>query len=355
MTRIRSLGLLLALLSAGCSRGGNGGPQPQAEKVRLNAGGSSFVYPLMSKWAGIYEREKGVQINYQSIGSGGGIQKMTAKEFDFGCSDAPLNPEQTKKAEGTGGAVVHVPLAMGAVAIIYHLEGIDQQIRLTGAVVADIYLRKITKWNDPQIVALNPKLDGKLPDKNIVVVHRSDGSGTTFITADYLAKVSTEWKDKIGVSTSLNWAPDTIGAKGNEGVAGQVHLNPGAIGYVELAYAINNKIQFCAMKNEAGDFVTPTLESVTGAAKNALRDIPEDLKYSLTNAPGKESYPICGTVWAVLYTDPPGGHGKAIVDFLTWATRPDGGQKFCADLHYAPLPPEMTSRIDKVISTVKSK
>jgi len=351
MQRTSSIVLLTAILLvlAGCNRGG--GPQP--EKLRLNAGGSTFVYPLMSKWASVYEKEKGVQVNYQSIGSGGGIQKMTAKEFDFGCTDAPLNPEQTKKAQATGGEVVHVPLAMGAVAIIYNLEGLGEQLRLSGPVLADIYLRKVTKWNDPQIVALNPKLKEKLPDKNIVVVHRSDGSGTTFIFADYLAKVSKEWDKKVGVSTSLNWEADTIGAKGSEGIAGQVHLNPGAIGYVEMAYAIKDKIAFGAVQNEAGDFISPSPESVTAAAKNALSTIPESLCYSLTNIPGKESYPICGTVWAVSYTSPPGGHGKAVVDFLSWAVRPDGAQKLCADLHYAPLPAELVSRIEKVLATVK--
>lgn len=338
----------LCVASSGC-----GQRTPQPDKVRLNAGGSTFVYPLLSKWASVYEKEKGVQINYQSIGSGGGIQKMTAKEFDFGCSDAPLNEEQLAKAAKVGGPVIHVPLAMGAVALIYNLDGIDETLHFSGPVVADIFLRKITKWNDPRIVGLNPKLAGKLPDKNIVVVRRSDGSGTTHIFADYLAKVSPAWKSEVGVSTALKWPADTTGAKGNEGVAGQVRLNPGAIGYVELTYALQNKIQFGAVQSQAGEPVVPNLESVTAAARNSLSQIPEDLRYSLTNAPGAGSYPISGTVWAVLYTDPPGGQGKRLVDFLRWALREDGGQKYCADLHYAPLPRELAERLDKVLAQVK--
>jgi phosphate ABC transporter phosphate-binding protein len=353
-TRLLAVGLSLAMFSAagGCR---NGGSEPN--HLRLNVGGSTFIYPLMSKWAGVYENEKGVQINYQSIGSGGGIQKMIAKEFDFGCSDAPLNEEQMQKAQKSGGPVVHVPLTMGAVAIIYNLEGIDQPLQLSGPVIADIYMRRITIWSDPRIVALNPKLEGKLPNKNIVVVHRSDGSGTTHIFADYLAKVSPEWKQEVGVSTSLGWKADTIGAKGNEGVGGQVRLNGGAIGYVELAYAIKDKIQYAALQNQASKYVLPTPEGVTAAARVALIEgqIPDDLRYSLTNVPGEESYPIAGTAWAVLYTNPSSERGKAIVDFLRWAGRADGGQKYSADLHYAPLPEELVARIEKVLASVTVK
>jgi len=342
---------------ASTSEGTSSATGSQTETVRLNAGGSTFVYPLMSKWASVYEKEKGVQINYQSIGSGGGIQKMIAKEFDFGCSDAFLNKEQEQKAQSSGGSAVHVPLAMGAVAIIYNLEGINEPLSFSGPVLADIYLRKITKWNDSRLTALNPKLEGKLPDENIVVVHRSDGSGTTNILADYLSKVSDEWKEKVGVSTSLTWEADTIGAKGNDGVAGQVRLNQGAIGYVELSYAMKDKIKFGAVKNQAGEVVLPSLESVTSAAQAALGEgqIPDDLRYSLTNMPGKLSYPISGTVWAVLYVNPPSNHGQAVVDFLRWAVREDSGQKYCADLHYAPLPTEMVARIDAVLGKVKVK
>jgi len=353
MFRHASLGLILAFLviGSGCSNGGT----PSGKTVRLNAGGSTFVYPLMSKWASVYEKEKSVQINYQPIGSGGGIQKMTAQEFDFGCTDAPLNEEQIQKAQQAGGAVIHVPLAMGAVAMIYNLEGLEDTLQFSGSLIADIFLRKITKWNDPRIVALNPKGAAKLTDKNIVVVNRSDGSGTTFIMADYLVKISPEWKEKVGVSTSLKWPSDSIGAKGSEGVAGQVRLSSGAIGYVEVTYALQNQIQFGAVQNQAGEMVAPKLESVTAAAKNALSEIPEDLRYSLTNAPGKDSYPISGTVWAVVYTNPPGNKGKALVDFLRWAVREDSGQKYCAELHYAPLPKELVERIDKVLAKVNVK
>ncbi|MBM4004171.1 MAG: phosphate ABC transporter substrate-binding protein PstS [Planctomycetes bacterium] len=334
---------------AGSETGGDRAPRA----LRLNAGGSTFVYPLMSKWASAYQKDAGVEINYQSIGSGGGIQKMTAKEFEFGCSDAPLNDEQLAKAGKVGGDVVHVPLAMGAVALVYNLEGVDKQLRLSGQLIADIFQRKIKKWNDPRIAESNSGIGVKLPDLEIVVVHRSDGSGTTHIFADFLAKVSASWKESVGVSTSLRWADDTVGAKGNEGVAGQVRLNPGAIGYVELTYALQNKMKYAAVRNESGEFVTPNLESVTAAARNRIGEIPSDLRYSLTNAPGVDSYPISGTVWSVSYVGMGGAQGKAVADFLRWAIREDGGQKYCAELHYAALPRELAERIEPVIARME--
>jgi phosphate ABC transporter phosphate-binding protein len=356
-----SLGLVSAGLAAvlvfvgGCSSdtGKSGGGDKGGEAVRLNAGGSTFVYPIMSKWAAVYEKEAGDQINYQSIGSGGGIQKMTTQEFDFGCSDAPLNEEQTEKARSSGGEVVHVPLVMGAVVPIYNLEEVKEPLQFSGEVLADIFLRKITKWNDERIKKINPKAADQLPAKNIVVVHRSDGSGTTYVFADYLGKVSPEWKAKVGVSTSLKWGDDTTGAKGSEGVSGQVKNSAGAIGYVEMTFALQSKIRFAAMQNQEKEFVVADPASVSAAAANSLTKIPDDLRYSLTDAPGKGSYPISGTVWAIVYVDQPAGKGKHVVDFLRWVTREDKGQSYANDLHYAPLPKGLIKRIDDKLATIK--
>ncbi len=361
-----SLGVALAL--CGCDRNGGSAPgrgdsgkgsadksavTAQAGKPRLNAGGSSFVDPMMSKWASIYDKEKGVQINYQSIGSGGGIQKFIAKEFEFGCSDAPLNEEQLQKARKAGGEPLHIPLVMGAVVPAYNLAEIKEPVQFTGPVLADIFLRKITKWSDERIKEINPKIAAQLPDLGIVVIRRSDGSGTTYIFADYLAKVSPEWKKQIGVSTSLKWPEDTTGAKGNEGVAGQVKNNPGAIGYIELIYALKNNIKFGSVENQAKEFVLGSLDAVTAAADNSLSNIPDDLRYSITNAPGKGSYPISGTVWAMLFANQSGAKGQETVNFLRWVTHEDMVQKYTKDLHYAPLPKGLIERIDKVLAKVK--
>ena len=341
MKRKLALAVIVALVStAGCG----GGKHEQ----RLNAGGSTFVNPMMSKWAAEYDKIKGVRVNYQPTGSGAGIQQMIVKTFDFGCTDAPMNDEQLKKAEETGGPVVHIPLVMGAVVPIYNLEGIKQSLRFSGPVLADIYLGKIKKWNDPELGKLNP--DVQLPDKDILIVHRSDGSGTTYIWADYLSKISPAWKEKIGVGTSLNW-PGGMGMKGNEGVAGKVSQSPGGVGYVELIYALQNKIKFGLVQNREGEFITPSLESVTAAARAALTEIPEDLRYSLTNAPGKDSYPISGTVWAVIYVNQPPGTGQTVVDFLRWVTHE--GQNYAKDLAYARLPDELVVRLEKKLDQVR--
>jgi phosphate transport system substrate-binding protein len=328
----------LALGSVGCSR-----------KPRLNGAGATFVFPVMSKWAAEYDKAKGVEINYQSIGSGGGIQQMTAKTADFGCSDAFLNEEQLKKAKDTNGDVVHIPLVMGAVVPIYNLEGVDE-LTFDGPALADIFLGKIKKWNDKALVALNPK--AKLPDKDIGVVHRSDGSGTTNIFADYLSKVSPEWKEKVGVGTSLKW-PTGEGASGNPGVAGRVKTTAGTIGYVELIYALQNDIKCGLVKNKEGVAVKADLKSVTAAADNMLKDIPDDLRYSITDAGGKDSYPISGTSWAVVYTKQPAGTGKQIVDFLNWCTH--DGQQYCEALHYAKLPPGLVERVEKKLALIEAK
>ena len=298
----------LACLGAACVGCGGAGAKP-----RLNGAGSTFVYPMMSKWAAEYDKAKGVEVNYQSIGSGGGIQQMTAKTADFGCTDGPMNEEQLKKAKEVGGDVFHIPLVMGAVVPAYNLEEVKEPLVFSGPVLADIFLGKIKKWDDKAIQDLNPGV--QLPSKDIGVVHRSDGSGTTYIWVDYLSKVSPEWKKKVGTATSVDW-PTGEGAKGNEGVSGRVKDAPGTIGYIELIYALQNNIPFGKVQNKAGTAIKADLASITAAAENSLTNIPEDLRYSITDADGKDSYPICGTTWAVLYVNQPADKGQQVVDFL---------------------------------------
>jgi phosphate transport system substrate-binding protein len=317
--------------------------------TRLNGGGSTFVYPMMSKWTSEYEKAKGVQVNYQAIGSGGGIQQMTAKTFDFGCTDAPMNEEQLQKCRASGGGVVHIPLVMGAVAITYNLDEVKEPLRFSGPVLADIFLGNVKRWNDKALKALNPGAD--LPDKDIVVVHRSDGSGTTYVFVEYLSKVSPAWKEKVGLGTSVNW-PVGIGQKGSEGVAGHVRRAPGSLGYVELTYALQNDMKVGKVRNREGEFVTPNTESAKAAAAAALSDIPDDLRYSITDAPGKESYPISCTVWAVCYDKLPPGKGKAVVNFLRWVTHE--GQEYAEAMHYVRLPAGLVERLDKKLDTIQA-
>jgi phosphate transport system substrate-binding protein len=239
-------------------------------------------------------------------------------------------------------------MVLGAVVPTYTLEGISEPLKFTGPLLADIYLGTIKKWNDPAIKKLNPDVD--LPDKEIAVVHRSEGSGTTYIWVDYLSKISPEWKKKVGVGTSVNW-PVGSGQKGNEGVAGQVRRSPGSIGYVELEYAIQNKMGVGLVQNKEGEFIKPTLQSVTAAANASLKVIPEDLRYSITDAPGKDSYPICGTVWAVVYDKLPAARGQMVVDFLRWITHE--GQQYCEGLNYSRLPEGLVKRLEKKLDQIK--
>ncbi|HEV3261490.1 MAG TPA: phosphate ABC transporter substrate-binding protein PstS [Gemmataceae bacterium] len=341
MKRITWFGVLGLVATLGLGCGGK-------EKPRLNAGGSSFVYPMMTKWASEYDSAKGVEVNYNSIGSGSGIQQMTAKTFDFGCTDAPLNDEQLNKAKEIGGDVVHIPLVMGAVVPAYNLEEAKKPLTFTGPVLADIFLGEIKKWNDGRLQKLNPGVD--LPDKLINVVHRSDGSGTTYVWVDYLSKISPKWKKQVGVGTSVNW-PAGEGQKGNEGVAGRVKAAPGSIGYIELIYALQNDIKYGRVKNKQGIPIEASLESVTAAADGALQKIPDDLRYSITDADGKDSYPISGTVWAVLYVKQPSDKGQQIVDFLRWVTH--DGQQYAEGLHYARLPKGLVERVDKKLNEVQ--
>jgi phosphate transport system substrate-binding protein len=316
-----------------------------ADAVLINGAGATFPYPIYSKWFDEYGKANpGVMFNYQSIGSGGGIKQITAKTVDFGASDGPMTMDQMTAAPGR---IYHIPTVMGAVVIAYNLDGVDKGLKLSGDVLADIYLGKITQWNDPRITEQNAGLS--LPGKSIVVVHRSDGSGTSYIFTDYLSKVSSEWKSKVGKSTSVNW-PLGLGGKGNEGVAGMLKQTPGSIGYVELAYAKENVLSYAFMKNQSGAYIEPTLESTSKAADGA--DIPSDFRASIVNSPNPEAYPIASFTWLLIYKQMDDHvKGKAIVDFIRWAIT--DGQKYAQDLDYAPLPPNVVELIQKKLDQVK--
>jgi phosphate transport system substrate-binding protein len=304
-------------------------------QVRLTGAGSTFDYPIFSKWFDSFNKSTGVQINYASIGSGGGIRQVTEGTVDFGASDAPLTEEQMnafKQKRGTD--VLHIPIIMGGVAITYNLPSVGQGIKLDGETLADIYLGKVTKWNDPQLKKLNP--DKNLPNKAILVTHRSEGSGTTFIFTSYLTKVSPEWAKKCGNSTSVNW-PVGLGAKGTEGVAGIIAQTVGSIGYIELAYAKQNNLPYCVLKNKDGNFVDVNFNTVSDAAAGASKNMPKDLRAVITNSSGKNSYPICGFSWVVVPRDIKNHtHAEALVKFLKWAVTK--GQADATSLYYAPLP-----------------
>lgn len=314
----------------------------------INGAGATFPYPLYSKWFAEYDKvDTDVKFNYQSIGSGGGIKQFTEKTVDFGASDAPMTDEQMTKA---GAPVVHIPTVLGAVVVTYQLKDLKTQLRLSAEVLADIFLGKITKWSDARVTALNPtaKLSG-----DILVVHRSDGSGTTNIFSDYLSKVSPDWKAKVGTGTALNW-PTGLGGKGNEGVAGLVKQTPGSIGYVELIYAKSNGLTYATMKNKAGEFVEPSIESVTAAAAGAAASMPADFRVSITNAEGKKSYPISGFTYLLVWKSMPDPKtGEKIVKFLRWAIHE--GQAYAQALHYAPLPATLVTKVEARIATIESK
>jgi phosphate transport system substrate-binding protein len=313
-------------------------------QMTINGAGATFPYPIYSKWFDAYAKvDPSVRFNYQSIGSGGGQKQILAQTVDFGASDGPMSNDNLAKAPGK---LLHIPTVAGAVVITYNLSG-AATLKLDGETTADIFLGKITKWNDPRITALNPGVS--LPNNDVVVVHRSDGSGTTFIFTDYLSKVSPEWKQKAGNNTSVNW-PVGLGGKGNEGVSGQVKQTPNSIGYVELIYAIQNKMPCAEVKNLAGEFVKPTLDSVTAALATA--DVPEDFRFSMTNAPGKDAYPIAGATWLLVYQQQKDAtKGKKLVEFLKWAE--SDGEKMAKDLDYAPLPDALQQRVRQRIDEIK--
>ncbi len=302
-----------------------------AQGRQINGAGATFPFPIYSKWFSEYNKKfPSVQINYQSIGSGGGIRQLTAQTVFFGATDGPMTNEQLLAAPGK---ILHFPTVLGAVVPIYNIDG-AMDLKFTGPVLAGIFLGAITKWNDPAIAKVNPGVT--LPADDITVVHRSDGSGTTYIFADYLAKVAPEWKKRVGVNTALNW-PVGLGGKGNEGVAGLVKQTPGSIGYVELIYALQSKIAYGAVQNAGSKFVKASIEGVTAAASAAASAMPADFRVSITNAPGDGAYPISSFTWLLFYENPKDkASANTMVDFMKWALT--DGQKFAAQLGYAPLP-----------------
>ena len=314
----------------------------------LTGAGSTFAYPLYSRWATDYAAKAGVRVNYQPIGSGGGIRQLSEQTVDFGGTDAPMTDAELAKAKG--GPILHVPVAMGAVLPVYNLPGVTQPLRFTGEVLANIYLGKVTKWNDPQIATLNRGV--RLPDTDILVVHRSDGSGTTYIWTDYLSTVDGAWKQQVGTGKDVKW-PVGLGGKGNEGVAGQVKQTPGAIGYVELAYARQNRLALPYIRNAAGQFVLPTPAGVTAAAAAIAKGLPANTDYrvSIINAPGATAYPISSMTWALVYTTQrDAAKGKKLLDFLRYGLT--DGQQSAAQLDYAPLPPALRTQLLKRLGTV---
>ena len=300
--------------------------------IQINGAGATFPYPIYSKWFSEYNKlHPNVQINYQSIGSGGGIRQVANQTVFFGATDGPMTNEQLLAAPGK---ILHFPTVLGGVAPVYNIPNVRTELKFTGNVLADIFLGKITKWNDAAIAKLNAGVN--LPATDITVVHRSDGSGTTYIWVDYLSKVSPEFKSKVGVNTSVNW-PTGVGGKGNEGVAGLVTQSPGSIGYVELIYALQTKISYGAVQNMAGELVKASVDSITAAAAAAASKMPADFRVSITNAPGKGVYPISSFTWLLLYENPKDkAQAQVMADFVKWALT--DGQKYCAELGYAPLP-----------------
>jgi len=334
-------GVLAAFaLSAGAVTGA-------AADLAINGAGATFPYPLYSKWFYEYSNANpGVKFNYQSIGSGGGIRQITAGTVDFGATDAPMNEEELGKLPGP---ILHLPTAIGAVAVVYNIPGTGSGLRLTQDVLAEIFLGKITRWNDPKIFELNKGLT--LPTLDIIVAHRSDGSGTTDIFTNYLTTIHAEWRAKVGRGKSVKW-PVGLGGKGNEGVAGVVQQTPGAIGYVELAYAKQNRMSVATLRNREGRFIAPTLGATSAAAAGAAKTMPADFRVSIVDAPGKESYPIAGLTWILVYRDQKDeARGRALVQFLKWAIR--DGQKMQAALDYATLPKPVVDMVDKALRQIR--
>lgn len=321
---------------------------PAAAQVGLTGAGATFPNPIYSKWFDAYSKKTGVRINYQAIGSGGGIKQYSEGTVDFGASDGPMSTDQMSAVQGD---VLHIPTVMGAVVLTWNLPSLGAtQLKLDGVTIADIFLGRITKWNDKRIAALNPGVD--LPNTDLIVVHRSDGSGTSYIFTDFLSKVSPEWKSKVGVATSVNW-PVGLGGKGNDGVTEQVRQTEGAIGYVELIYAVAQKLPFAQVKNPAGTFVQPSLASVTAAAASAKFAKNTDFRVSITNAPGAASYPISSFTWLLVRPKmKDAAKAKALHDFLGWMITPEA-QDMAAQLQYAPLPKEVVALVSERVKGLK--
>ncbi len=314
--------------------------------VSITAAGATFPYPIYSKWFDEFRKKEGVEINYSSIGSGGGIRQLTEGTVDFGASDMPLKDEQIAQMKVKP---LHFPTVLGGVVPTYNVPGVSGELKFTPAALAGVFLGKITKWNDPALKTANPGVN--LPGNDIVVVHRAEGSGTTFVWTDYLSKVSPEWKSRVGSDASVKW-PVGLGAKGNEAVAGLIKQTPNSMGYVELIYAIQNKLGYGLVQNAAGTFVKADLTSVTDAAAGAAKSMPADFRVSITNAPGKNSYPISTFTYLVIPTkiqDP--AKKKAITDFLHWMLQ--SGQQYCAALGYAPLPKQVVAQEEKAIARIQ--
>ena len=318
-----------------------------AQTVQINGAGATFPNPIYSKWFDEYHKaHPKAEINYQSIGSGGGIRQLTAGTVFFGASDGPMTNEQILAA---GFPILHLPTVLGGVVPVYEVPGVTAELRFTGAILADIFLGKITKWNDAAIRLANPGVN--LPNLDITVVHRSDGSGTSYIWCDYRAKVSPDWKKGVGVATSVNW-PVGVGGKGNEGVAGPVKQTPGAIGYVELIYAVQNKIPYGSVQNQAGEFLRASTEPVSNAAASATKNMPKDFRVSITNAPGKNVYPISSFTWLLVQTSPKDKvRAQILADFIRWALT--DGQRYCEGLGYAPLPKEVVALEMEALKRIK--
>lgn len=327
----------LAVLTAGSA----------SAETLINGAGATFPYPLYSKWFAEYAKiDKSVKFNYQSIGSGGGIKQISAQTVDFGASDKFLSDDELKSAPGK---LLHLPTVMGAVVVTYNIPGVPKGLKLTAETLSQIYEGKITSWNDPMIAKDNRTL--KLPSKPIIVVHRSDGSGTTNIFTDYLCSVNAQWAKSVGKGASVRW-PVGLGGKGNEGVAGQIKTTPYTIGYVELAYAFENKLPYAFLKNSAGTFIEPSIASTSAAASGAAKSMPSDFRMSLVNQPGKNAYPIVGFTWLLVYQDQKDKiKGKKLVEFLNWELKQ--GQKMADKLLYAPLPSNVAKMVAKTVKSIR--
>ena len=320
---------------------------PALGQTTLNGAGATFPYPMYSKWFSEYHKaHPDIQFNYQSIGSGGGIRQVLAQTVDFGASDGPMTDEQLSQAKTK---ILHIPTVLGAVVPAYNVPGVTGELKFTPEALAGIFLGKITSWNDPAIAKANPGVN--LPNQTIIVIHRSDGSGTTYIFTDYLSKVSSEWQNGPGKGTSVKW-PVGLGGKGNEGVAGMIRQMQGGIGYIELIYAVQNNITYGSVRNAAGSFVKATLESVTAAAASA-KNMPPDFRVSITNAPGKDAYPISSFTWLLIpEKSKEASKGKILADFLTWITH--DGQRHCEKLNYAPLPEALVKKVEEKVKKIEA-